>query len=337
MKRDPGPAKGARWLCLALAWLVGGLAAGGAWGAATASAEITGYTRHLKLALVRNAPTAPQLVVYGGSRAEKAQPAFLESLTGIPGFNASVMSCRPSDVLAIASYLHDRAPRLRQFPVWILSMETFRDNGFFQGELLSMPELLAELPADLLAGITPVDAVPYSLPPDLTCSDGTVWAADGYLRVSRYEVMLREGISREKLTATRLKIYVDSYHDWGALSPRATQVVEMTIACMNSWRWKPVIVLPPYHPYVLAAIRPLGWDTRHRELLAYLAELQSRYNFVVVDLSDIRSFGGSTSGFYDGVHGGAYLMRQVLGAVVERSDRALDPTVPYAGAAHRRV
>lgn len=336
MRLGSRPRNGASWLCLALAGLVWGLAAGGAWGAATASADVTGYTRHLKLALIQNAP-APQLVIYGGSRAEKAQPAYLEALTGIPGFNASVMSCRPSDVLALASYLHERAPRLRQFPVWILSMETFRDAGFFQGELLSMPELLRELPADLLTGITPVDPIPYSLPAGLTCSDGTVWAPDGYLRVSRYEVMLHQGVSREKLMATRLKIYVDRYLDWGPLSSRATQVVEATIARMNQWRWRPVIVLPPYHPYLLAAIRPLGWDARHRAVLAYLAELQTRYDLVVVDLSDIRSFGGSVSGFYDGVHGGAFLMRQVLRAVVERSDRALDPTVPYAGAAHRRI
>jgi hypothetical protein len=329
VKYDFRSAIGARRMCLALVCVTSALAVGGAWGAATASADVTGYTRHLKLALIHNAPAAPQLVVYGGSRAEKAQPAYLEKLTGIPGFNASVMSCRPSDVLAIASYLHDRALKMRQFPVWILSMETFRDNGFFQGELLSMPELLAELPADLLAGVTPLPPVAYSLPADLTCADGTVWSPDGYLLVSRYEVMLAHGVSREKLTATRLKIYLDSYHDWSSLSVRAAQVVETTIARMNRWRWRPVIVLPPYHPYVLAAIRPLGWGARHKEVLAYLAELQTRYNFVVIDLSDIRSFGGSASGFYDGVHGGAYLMRQVLSAVVERSDRALDPTVPY--------
>jgi hypothetical protein len=159
--------------------------------------------------------------------------------------------------------------------------------------------------------------------------DGNAWRADGSLRVSRYDVALWNGVSREMLLATRVKQYLRNYVSFAGLGAAPEQMVERAIAQMNRWRWKPVIVLPPYSPELLAILKQHGRNALYAQTLAYLAELQTRYNFVVIDLSDIRSFGGSASGFYDGVHGGAYLMRQVLSAVVERSDRALDPTVPY--------
>ena len=71
---------------------------------------------------------------------------------------------------------------------------------------------------------------------------------------------------------------------------------------MNSWGATPVIVLTPMQPQLLRRVRPIGWDARHRDVLAYLRGLQTRYRFVLVDMSLLRSFGGSPQAFYDGVH-----------------------------------
>ena len=37
-------------------------------------------------------------------------------------------------------------------------------------------------------------------------------------------------------------------------------------------------------------------------MVAYLRSLQSRYDFVLLDMSRIQTFGGSSRAFYDGVH-----------------------------------
>jgi hypothetical protein len=286
-----------RALCgVALAGAMLALAVSGAFGVVAASAETVGYTRHLKLHLLETESTVPELVIYGGSRAEKAEPGYFESLTGIPGFNVAVMSCRPTDVLAYSKYLHDLAPNTRQFPVWFLSIEVFRVQQIAHVEMRTMPDLLSNLPADILADITPLAPVAFTPPPDLVFPDGNAWRTDGSLRVSRYDVAVWNGVSRAKLLATRLKQYLRNYATFATLDQAPKHMVERAIAQMNSWRWKPVIVLPPYSPEMLAALKQHGWDSLHRQTLAYLADLQTRYRLTVVDLSYISSFGGWSSG-----------------------------------------
>jgi hypothetical protein len=344
MRSESGHATGRtrRALALAVACVVSALALGGAFGVGQAGADTgsersaTDYTRYLKLQLMKSESSVPELVIYGGSRAEKAEPGYLEYLTGIPGFNAAVMSCRPTEVLAYSKYLHDLSPSTCQFPVWFLSIEVFDAPQLTQAEMRTMPELLACLPADILAGITPLSPLPFTTPADLEFANGDIWRRDGSLRVSRYDLAVWNGVSREKLRATRLKLYLHTYADFSSLNATQGQMVERTIAQMNSWRWKPVIVLPPYGPELLAALRQHGWDAMHAKTLAYLADLQTRYVFNVVDLSDIGSFGGWSSGLYDGAHGSTAIMRAEARAIVAKSDRALDPTLPYAGAVHRR-
>jgi hypothetical protein len=320
--------KAGRTLCgWALAGAFLALALSGAFAAAAASA--TPYTRHLKMQLLAAHRGTPQLVIYGGSRAEKAEPGYFEYLTGISGFNAAVMSCRPSDVLAYSQYLHDLSPHTRQFPVWFLSIEVFRVQEIAHAEMRMMPDLLSYLPIDIQAEISPLPPVAFTAPPDLVFPDGNAWRMDGSLRVSRYDVAVWNGVSLEKLLATRVKQYLGNYTSFAGLDAGPEQMVERAIAQMNRWRWKPVIVLPPYSPELLAILKQHGWDTLHAQTLAYLAELQTLYRLTVVDLSAISSFDGWSSGLYDGVHGNTAIMRAVERAIVAQSDRALDPTVPY--------
>ena len=292
------------------------------------SAEAS-YTRHLKGYLLDKSAAVPELVIYGGSRSEKAEPGYMEHLTGIPGFNAAVMSSQPSDMLAFATSLHDRDPALRQFPLMFLSVEAFRRDNLFHPELLTMPDLMAEMPADLLTGVTLLDPVSFKPPADLAYSDGNQWRSDGSLRISRYDVALANGVSREKLLATRVKQYLASYDNFTRLSSGQKRVFETTIARMNSWHWVPVVLLPPYSDGLLSVLKRHGWTARHRETVEFLADLQLRYKMVVIDFSHVDSFGGWSEGLFDGVHGSTQLMRFMLRKVVAASNRAFDPTVPY--------
>jgi hypothetical protein len=162
--KDESRSRVGRALCgWALAGAFVALAMSGAFGAAAASAA--SCTRHLKMQLLAAHRGAPELVIYGGSRAEKAEPGFFEYLTGISGFNAAVMSCRPSDVLAHSQYLHDLAPHQRQFPVWFLSIEVFRVQQIAHAEMRTMPDLLSYLPIDIQAEIAPSPQSPSRLRP----------------------------------------------------------------------------------------------------------------------------------------------------------------------------
>ncbi len=92
---------------------------------------------------------------------------------------------------------------------------------------------------------------------------------------------------------------------------------------MNRWGIHPLLVLTPIHPTLHKLIGPLGWDERHQQVLDYLAGLQSRYQFTVVDMTSTATFGGSPDAFYDGTHMKVPNLRLMLDAVIAR-DPGLD-------------
>jgi hypothetical protein len=63
-----------------------------------------------------------------------------------------------------------------------------------------------------------------------------------------------------------------------------------------------LIVVMPYQPRVLRAFRKAGFQKHLDRLAAYLEDAQTRCRFRVLDLTDIRTFGGSRREFYDGAH-----------------------------------
>jgi len=294
------------------------------------SAALASSPRHLKIYLVNRPAATPQLVIYGGSRSQKAEPAVLERLTGIPGFNIASSSTQPSDVLAFATYLHDRNPEQRQFPLWFLSIEVFRRDDLFDRELLTMPELMDKIPPELKEGVKLSPPISFTPPADLVFPDGLVWRPDGSLKVSHYDLVLRNGGTREQMLIPRIKQFVTNYDKFKTLSPTQMRMFEATLARMNSYKWVPVILLPPYSTELMAVMKQHGYEARHKEAMEYLADLQLHYKFVVIDFSSLSSFGGWSDGLFDGIHGSTELMRFMLKKVVAKSGSAFDPAVPYS-------
>ena len=101
--------------------LCGGTALSGSVAAFNALADPYGYLgsglfatailsdRPIKACLVERLAQAPSLVILGSSRAEKVEPSYLRTRTGLTGFNAAVSSATPDDAWAFANLLHDRA------------------------------------------------------------------------------------------------------------------------------------------------------------------------------------------------------------------------------------
>ena len=83
---------------------------------------------------------------------------------------------------------------------------------------------------------------------------------------------------------------------------RASSYFEQTLEFLNAHGTRPVIVLMPVHPRVLAVMRRHGMGGEREKFRAYLAGLEAEYDIKVLDFTKISSFNGSRDWFYDGVH-----------------------------------
>src|SRR5207244_7949890 len=105
--------------------------------------------------------------------------------------------------------------------------------------------------------------------------------------------------------------------------PMPVLYLERGLALANSLGARPVLVMTPMHPQLLAAVRPFGWAEQHDRLLALLADLRRRYEFDVADMSSIAAFGGTADGFYDPVHMRASNADRLIDVLASRYPRDL--------------
>jgi hypothetical protein len=108
----------------------------------------------------------------------------------------------------------------------------------------------------------------------------------------------------------------------GRVDPRRYVWFERTLAFMNRRGERPVIVLNPIHPRVLAELRRWRYPAR-RTALAYLRRLHRRFHFVVVDAQDSRRWHGSPTDWSNATHINRRNMRRLLRYVVAHSHGAL--------------
>jgi hypothetical protein len=98
--------------------------------------------------------------------------------------------------------------------------------------------------------------------------------------------------------------------------------LERMLDFMNRRGEVPVIVLNPIYPSVLAMLERSGFPGR-RATLEKIAQLHSRFRFVLVDCEDIGRWGGTSSDWVNATHVGSANMRRELRYVVAHSDGAL--------------
>ena len=107
-------------------------------------------TASYKVDLLERLPAPPELVIFGGSRAQRFEPSFAEKLTGLPAFNFAVQNSRPEDVYAMSRLLFWRAPSVKLRCIWALQATTLSDSPLHPG-LLAEPRLTQFLPGYLVA------------------------------------------------------------------------------------------------------------------------------------------------------------------------------------------
>jgi hypothetical protein len=283
------------------------------------TAQAASSDRAIKACLLARTAPAPQLVVYGSSRAAKLEPAYLGSLLGETAFNASVSSGTPEDVWAFAHLAHDQAGQAPVRALWLLDLESLRPHPF-DTSLLGAPALARYFSTS--GGVVgPAPETSHGLAPktcSFTTSASTRYAADGFRARDFHDAAAAHGMTLARGLRLAIADYRRIYRTgYPRVDPEQVVWVARTIGALNSWGIRPVIVLTPAQPAFLRALGPVGWNRRHADVLRMLRSLGGR--FTLLDASSIATFGGSATGFYDGVHMRVANTRRLAAWVAQRA------------------
>jgi hypothetical protein len=272
--------------------------------------------RQIKVDLVAALPEAPQVVIFGSSRAWKLNPEFIRAQTGLVTFNASVSGGRPPDAWAFANLIHDTFPAAQPNYIWILDVSELTKVQLAAG-LLNVPELRPYFPSFLVlrsrlkdvSWLFSVTTARDSL--SILHHLSTIrakaalqrkhWSTWGWFTDSTRDVKLDANPGLPNIRAD-IKDKSAIYRDYSGPDPEAKRYLEKTLALFASWGGHGIIVIPPSEPALITALLPLGWSDRHQQVVDYLATLHTTYDFTVVDMTSLSSYGGSATGFIDGVH-----------------------------------
>lgn len=277
------------------------------------------YDRTYKCDLLERLPAPPELVIFGGSRAQRFEPSVAERLTGLPAFNFAVQNSRPEDVYAMSRLLFWRAPAVKLRCVWGLQATTLSDSPLHPG-LLAEPRLSQFLPGYLVTAQQKV-----SVPAEgREMGDYDEYSARGQLLRNGYDQRLDRGWSFESVLAGYLsKMVPKAASPMAYTQTRAKTYFERTLQLFNLHDVEPVLVIMPYHPTALAAFREAGWDAKEEAFKAYLESLRGRYRFHLLDYTGLASFHGDAGAFYDGAHVTAANARRILTQAVKDAPGAL--------------
>lgn len=263
--------------------------------------------RLTKLELVEHLSKAPQVLILGSSRARVAMPATVERLTGRRAFNAGVHAGGASDEYVFTRLLAQRFPHAR--PAYLIFVDLSIADDSVNPELADEPLARPFLGAAASSKTS-------------TCVPNGFYSANGGLayppalnkaeREQRVAEALPKALARIRANGSRPR-HID---------PSLTMWFRKLLGFTNAQGAKPVIVLNPIYPAVLAAHRKYGFP----ELKAanvYLAWLHRRFRFVVVNGEDIRTWGGTASDFTSIDHIDRANMNRLLRYVVHHSNGVL--------------
>ncbi|MDQ2967528.1 MAG: hypothetical protein M3R37_04325 [Actinomycetota bacterium] len=289
--------------------------------------------RSIKLNLIEELPRNPEILILGSSRARQAEPSFLKRLTGHTGFNAAVTGGTAADGWVMTRYAADRFPHARRRYLWFVE-SGIATNGI-NPQLSEDPRASRYLAGKSVQfGLHQVgeyislQATRASLRVIKACVVGTCktrvrYRADGSIAEPTLKYLPEHARSLRRSVAKLVASIKSRPPRHPNVNPARYEFFEKALAFMNKHGARPVIVLNPIHPKVLAALRERGFPA-HKASLAYLHALHRRFDFVVVDCQDIRRWGGSSQDFANATHVNLHNMRRMLRYIVAHSEGALN-------------
>ena len=258
----------------------------------------------------------PRVVVFGGSRGLRMDPATIKQYTGLTAFNFAFHNGRPEDAWAVTDWLIDRHPDKPPAVIWCLQPTTLADLPMAPG-LIVDERLSQAFPQELIDA--KIDKAMQE--PEHNALSGRRFGFDGMLWWNAYDRKREEGLTLQQSLTQYLDADMLAKAGNGKIphDTRAQAYFERTLELLNANHIKPVIVVMPYHPRALRAFMSVGWGVKQRWLRSYLTQLRKRYNFRVLDCLDIARFGGSPDGFYDGAHLTAGNSRRLLRYIIRKA------------------
>ena len=254
---------------------------------------------------------------------------LLRTLTGHSGFNAGVTGGSAADAWVFARFTAARFPQHRRY-IW------FVDAGIATNGV--NPQLARDPRAHKYLTGGPAYDVGYGGPyislsatrtslRDLriclqtNCRDHLPYNPDGSIahHSDRPDAAARLRHAVDKMLAS---IKAHPPQPLVTLNPKRFVWFERAIRWMNERGERPVIVLNPIYPSVLAELNKYGYPGR-RATLEKVAELHKRFRFVFVDCQDIRRWGGTTSDWTNATHVNRANMRRMLRYIVAHSEGGL--------------
>jgi hypothetical protein len=281
---------------------------------ATAAAPPPPTDRSIKLDLIAKLKTGPRILVLGDSRGRQAQPAYLQQLTGLTGFNAAVMGGTAPDAWVFTRYTADQFRGQKRHYIWFASAGLAGD----------IPDPRAE--ADPRGRRYRREVAPYldiqPLKVDWPTHPFRRYRPDGSLAVrsSRPNLVRLQQIKAQAAaiaTGIRRNPPIAPHYD-----SKRFQLFEHLLGYMNSHGERPVIVFNPLYPTVYAELERHGNPVLATSL-DYLRSLRNRYDFVVVNGENVATWGGTDYDWKNATHVDQANMRRLLRYVVAHSNGTL--------------
>jgi hypothetical protein len=261
--------------------------------------------------------TPPKVVLLGSSRTMKFDPAEVERLTGEPAFNAAVSGGVPRDAWLFVQLIRERQGDAFPHLVWGLDADAFRTKQLRDG-LSTDPRMARFVPrserleaklamAGTLTELQTLQATVKSVRAGGAPDDGVGqrFSALGFqqwsLPYARTQARRNQAIRRQVAQYAGFVFGRDGYR---RIEDAPVQEFEDVVHTANEHGDEPTIFLTPYHPLAERLMAHDGLQDREGDVRAELERLQGegKLRFQFVDLSDLASFGGDPTQFYDGVH-----------------------------------
>ena len=268
-----------------------------------------GFDRSFKCDLYQEMPRVPRVLVYGGSRSLRMDPATIENRTGLVAFNFGLHNGRPEDAWAVTDWVLDSHPDKPPAVIWCVQATTLADVPMNPG-LIVDPRLSQSFPQALIDVKTP-----WAMKqPKRNVLSGRRYGYDGMLWWNAYDARRKEGLTLQRALTAYLdpKMLAKAGNHRLPHHTRAMAYFVQTIRLLNQHHIKPLIVIMPYQPRVLSTFLSVGWGVKEKWLRNYLTKLSEHLDFKVLDCLDISTFGGTANGFYDGAHLNAANSRRLI-------------------------
>jgi hypothetical protein len=282
---------------------------------------VTTSDRTVKADRIEALKEPPQLVVLGSSRSMRYEPSYLEKKTGLRTFNAGVNGIGgTADAWAMTQFIHEVWPDAHPAYLWMVDVESFVPFEV-QARTANEPRLAKYVgaatagkgPVELAKAIWQNRTTEFSLDTAKDSLRLLMYKDKAKNKQSKYQKqILADGVLKQRLWSKKewsrrypnsIQRYSDLYKNvYHGLDPQAEAYFEKTLQFMNDQGATPVLALTPINPKLEKILNPLGRAQRHRQVVDYIEALESKYDFVFLDLTDPSVFGFDPKQFYDGMH-----------------------------------